>query len=200
MKRVSRCSVCGISGHNARSHASGRLVSKKSVNLKKKKKIVKRKRVKSSDRSLVHDLCNIIHTKGKCPLILLTIAQDKKIKNQKTKQQMIINSIKNNNNNKRSSTGDDFFYCCKCFKDLDSRDQSTMCQSCFEIEVCSPPTISNPNVLPAEPQRMKPNCPICIDVITECMALVCGHCFCKPCITAWLSRSNSCPICRHAQH
>ena len=40
-------------------------------------------------------------------------------------------------------------------------------------------------------------CPICLDVFNEAAHLdTCGHEFCNSCLKQWLSKSQSCPICR----
>lgn len=40
-------------------------------------------------------------------------------------------------------------------------------------------------------------CPICLDVFNDAVHLSkCGHEFCNLCLKQWLSKSQSCPICR----
>lgn len=38
-------------------------------------------------------------------------------------------------------------------------------------------------------------CPICLEGLQQPVVTHCGHVFCYPCITEWLRRSNSCPVC-----
>jgi len=40
------------------------------------------------------------------------------------------------------------------------------------------------------------NCPICLTVMGRGEEKSCGHRFHKRCIAKWLSRNNSCPLCR----
>lgn len=39
-------------------------------------------------------------------------------------------------------------------------------------------------------------CAVCLGDVEHAALLECGHRFCQPCIEDWLSRSDSCPICR----
>ena len=39
-------------------------------------------------------------------------------------------------------------------------------------------------------------CPICQDVFNYPYALMCGHVFCKNCISEWLGKNRTCPECR----
>ncbi|KAH0790715.1 putative E3 ubiquitin-protein ligase RNF5 [Histomonas meleagridis] len=41
-------------------------------------------------------------------------------------------------------------------------------------------------------------CPICLETLQQPVVTHCGHVFCYPCISEWLRRSNSCPVC-HGQ-
>ena len=44
---------------------------------------------------------------------------------------------------------------------------------------------------------MKESCPICLEPEACPVVQICeGHYFCRPCIGAWLTRNNTCPICR----
>jgi formate dehydrogenase maturation protein FdhE len=54
-----------------------------------------------------------------------------------------------------------------------------------------------------EPQEPEPEeeeaeeCPVCFDPMTGATAtLVCGHLFCKDCITDWARSQATCPTCR----
>ena len=49
-----------------------------------------------------------------------------------------------------------------------------------------------------EPEQEEPDeCPVCLDPMTGATAtLVCGHLFCKDCITDWASSQTTCPTCR----
>ncbi|KAK7232197.1 hypothetical protein SO694_00030038 [Aureococcus anophagefferens] len=49
-----------------------------------------------------------------------------------------------------------------------------------------------------EPEEEEPEeCPVCLDPMTGATAtLVCGHLFCKDCITDWASSQTTCPTCR----
>jgi len=49
-----------------------------------------------------------------------------------------------------------------------------------------------------EPEQEEPEeCPVCLDPMTGATAtLVCGHLFCKDCITDWASSQTTCPTCR----
>ncbi|KAH0790132.1 putative E3 ubiquitin-protein ligase RNF5 [Histomonas meleagridis] len=48
----------------------------------------------------------------------------------------------------------------------------------------------------AEEDKWK--CPICLETLQQPVVTHCGHVFCYPCISEWLRRSNSCPVC-HGQ-
>ena len=39
-------------------------------------------------------------------------------------------------------------------------------------------------------------CSICEDISHPLVITLCGHPFCKPCITKWVSEKNECPVCR----
>jgi E3 ubiquitin-protein ligase RNFT1 len=43
-------------------------------------------------------------------------------------------------------------------------------------------------------------CPICQDPPREPLQLRCGHVFCDTCISEWLERELTCPMCRSAVH
>jgi E3 ubiquitin-protein ligase RNF5 len=45
------------------------------------------------------------------------------------------------------------------------------------------------------PDEDKWKCPICLESLQQPVVTRCGHAFCWPCITEWLRRSNSCPVC-----
>ena len=48
-----------------------------------------------------------------------------------------------------------------------------------------------------EPEEEPEECPVCLDPMTGATAtLVCGHLFCKDCITDWASSQTTCPTCR----
>ncbi|KAH8054467.1 hypothetical protein JL722_8815 [Aureococcus anophagefferens] len=48
-----------------------------------------------------------------------------------------------------------------------------------------------------EPEEEPEECPVCLDPMTGATAaLVCGHRFCKDCITDWASTQTTCPTCR----
>jgi hypothetical protein len=50
---------------------------------------------------------------------------------------------------------------------------------------------------PQEPEEEPEECPVCFDPMTGATAtLVCGHLFCKDCITDWASSQTTCPTCR----
>jgi len=49
-------------------------------------------------------------------------------------------------------------------------------------------------ILALEPPLQQ--CPICSHSITTAGVLRCGHVFCFACITDWLHRDYSCPLCR----
>ncbi|KAH8049123.1 hypothetical protein JL722_12123 [Aureococcus anophagefferens] len=47
--------------------------------------------------------------------------------------------------------------------------------------------------------RQDNECPVCLDPLTANTAtvtLICGHLFCKECITDWASKQSTCPTCR----
>lgn len=41
-------------------------------------------------------------------------------------------------------------------------------------------------------------CPICLESLQQPVVTHCGHVFCWPCISEWLRRSSSCPVCHGA--
>jgi len=48
-----------------------------------------------------------------------------------------------------------------------------------------------------EPEEEPEECPVCLDPLTGATAtLVCGHVFCKVCITDWARSQTTCPTCR----
>ena len=48
-----------------------------------------------------------------------------------------------------------------------------------------------------EPEEEPEECPVCLDPMTGATAaLVCGHLFCKDCITDWARSQTTCPTCR----
>ena len=48
-----------------------------------------------------------------------------------------------------------------------------------------------------EPEEEPEECPVCLDPMTGATAtLVCGHLFCKDCITDWARSQATCPTCR----
>ncbi|KAH8080388.1 hypothetical protein JL720_9081 [Aureococcus anophagefferens] len=48
-----------------------------------------------------------------------------------------------------------------------------------------------------EPEEEPEECPVCLDPMTGATAtLVCGHPFCKDCITDWARSQTTCPTCR----
>ena len=48
-----------------------------------------------------------------------------------------------------------------------------------------------------EPEEEPEECPVCLDPLTGVTAtLVCGHLFCKACITDWARTQTTCPTCR----
>ena len=50
---------------------------------------------------------------------------------------------------------------------------------------------------PQEPEEEPEECPVCFNPMTGATAtLVCGHLFCKNCITDWASSQTTCPTCR----
>ncbi|KAH8049988.1 hypothetical protein JL720_15457 [Aureococcus anophagefferens] len=50
---------------------------------------------------------------------------------------------------------------------------------------------------PQEPEPEEEECPVCLDPMTGATAaLVCGHLFCKDCITDWARSQTTCPTCR----
>lgn len=40
------------------------------------------------------------------------------------------------------------------------------------------------------------NCSICIEELVNGFSLECGHCFHNKCITEWLFKNKTCPVCR----
>lgn len=43
----------------------------------------------------------------------------------------------------------------------------------------------------------KSGCPVCFEnILVNPVETLCGHTFCKECLNSWLSRENSCPMCR----
>ena len=40
------------------------------------------------------------------------------------------------------------------------------------------------------------NCSICIEKVDKGFSLECGHCFHNKCITQWLLKNKTCPVCR----
>jgi len=51
-----------------------------------------------------------------------------------------------------------------------------------------------------EDVKAEQQCPVCIAVFeatSECVAMPCKHHFHATCILPWLSKTNSCPVCRH---
>ncbi|EIE26740.1 hypothetical protein COCSUDRAFT_64636 [Coccomyxa subellipsoidea C-169] len=53
-------------------------------------------------------------------------------------------------------------------------------------------------VHPADPQLMEggSTCPICQDTMKTPIKLTCSHMFCDRCISIWLGRERTCPLCR----
>ena len=43
---------------------------------------------------------------------------------------------------------------------------------------------------------MANTCSICLENLSDDYKLVCNHVFHKECITYWLTKSNTCPLCR----
>ncbi|KAH9085219.1 hypothetical protein LEN26_020527 [Aphanomyces euteiches] len=39
-------------------------------------------------------------------------------------------------------------------------------------------------------------CAICMEMPTDPVETTCGHVYCRPCLHRWLSRNDSCPMCR----
>ena len=50
-----------------------------------------------------------------------------------------------------------------------------------------------------EPRELPKNwkCPVCLDVILECVEISCGHMFCLQCLAEWLKKYKNCPMCRY---
>ncbi|CAL8467079.1 g6615 [Coccomyxa elongata] len=53
-------------------------------------------------------------------------------------------------------------------------------------------------VHPSDPQLMEGGgtCPICQDTMSMPIKLTCSHLFCDTCISTWLARERTCPMCR----
>lgn len=49
---------------------------------------------------------------------------------------------------------------------------------------------------PKSPKEIIFKCPICMDPLVEEMSTMCGHIFCKECISASIAAQGKCPICR----
>lgn len=58
-----------------------------------------------------------------------------------------------------------------------------------------PDTADRPKDSTSVPDTEKWRCPICLECLQQPVVTHCGHAFCYPCITEWLRRSNSCPVC-----
>ncbi|KAH8047615.1 hypothetical protein JL720_16035 [Aureococcus anophagefferens] len=57
--------------------------------------------------------------------------------------------------------------------------------------------VQEPEPPQEEPEEEPEECPVCLDPMTGATAaLVCGHLFCKDCITDWASTQMTCPTCR----
>ena len=58
--------------------------------------------------------------------------------------------------------------------------------------------VQEPEPPQEEPEQEEPEeCPVCLEPMTGATAtLVCGHLFCKDCITDWASTQATCPTCR----
>ena len=55
-------------------------------------------------------------------------------------------------------------------------------------------------LMPPPPVAMElPTCSICLDVYIDGAILVCGHGFHAECVSRWLHRSRTCPVCRTVQ-
>ena len=39
-------------------------------------------------------------------------------------------------------------------------------------------------------------CPICLDNMLDPLTTKCNHIFCYSCLSVWLNKNNTCPICR----
>lgn len=53
----------------------------------------------------------------------------------------------------------------------------------------------NPNIMAL--QENIPKCPICLGcLVNPVMINLCSHIFCELCITMWLQKKESCPLCR----
>lgn len=50
-------------------------------------------------------------------------------------------------------------------------------------------------LIPLVSQPDSDSCPICYDAITDVKTL-CGHMYCRPCISKWLSENKACPVCK----
>jgi len=57
---------------------------------------------------------------------------------------------------------------------------------------------------PSGTSRVKPplgiSCPLCLDDVTSLTTTLCGHVFCKECITAAIEHKPECPVCRAFTH
>ncbi|KAK7241658.1 hypothetical protein SO694_0007009 [Aureococcus anophagefferens] len=57
--------------------------------------------------------------------------------------------------------------------------------------------VQEPEPPQEEPEEEPEECPVCLDPMTGATAtLVCGHLFCKDCITDWARSQATCPTCR----
>jgi len=82
---------------------------------------------------------------------------------------------------------------------------------CVEVQIQEPPAkvphlaaepaavagASNVSILSSPIQTPKMSCPICMDTIREGVpySAVCGHVFCKECITRVVKEQKKCPFC-----
>ena len=66
----------------------------------------------------------------------------------------------------------------------------------------SPRPSSVPSTSTASPQSGGPQCPVCLDSFSaikrrgQLVSTVCGHVFCRRCITACIFSQGQCPACR----